>query len=126
MADVWAEFPTHKIQRSSSVFRGKVDLMLPNLLQVSLSRKYSKYFIKVNQFMLEDVMKKAFRSLKINFRRMAVFKERVQFKFVRKAFKGLRQVVRGSALMRVFIERSDQVRRVKVKKNILYALRSAV
>lgn len=76
MADVWAEFPTHKIQRSSSVFRGKVDLVLPNLLQVSLSKKYSKYFIKVNQFMLEDVMKKAFRSLKINFRRMVVFKER--------------------------------------------------
>ena len=68
MADVWAEFPTHKISKSSRVFRGKVDLILPNYLQVSFSKKYSQYFIKCNQFMLEDIIRKAFRSLKVNYR----------------------------------------------------------
>lgn len=90
MADVWAEFPTHKIRRSSLVYRGRVDLLLPNFLQVSLSKKYSHFFIQVNQFLMQDLLFKAFRSLKLNKLSIKMFKERILFKFKRKMLKGLR------------------------------------
>ena len=60
MQQVWEEFPNQKIGRIAEVANGRVDLVLPNYLKVSKSEKYSKFFIKVNQYMLEDIKAKAF------------------------------------------------------------------
>ena len=60
MQEVWEEFPRQKMERIAEVANGRVDLVLPNYLKVSKSEKYSKFFIKVNEYMLEDIKAKAF------------------------------------------------------------------
>jgi len=64
MTDVWRDFPNQKLSRCEEVHQGRIELQLPNYLQVSKSEKYHSFFIQANRLLLVDLQIKALRSLK--------------------------------------------------------------
>ena len=113
MAEVWQEFPESKW----------IGTVLPNYLQVSKSKKYKQFFIKVNQYILEDFKVNAFRSLKKNVQTMKNFRKATKSRFLEKVFKNFRSAIMSQNLMQRYFERSDQVRRVRFLKEVMWGLR---
>ena len=53
MSEVWREFPNQKIIKCKEVYNERVELPLPNYLQVSKQDRYCDFFVKSNITLLK-------------------------------------------------------------------------
>lgn len=108
MAGVWEDFPGHKIGFVPQIQNGRIEALLPNFLAVSRNKRLQSFFVQANNFMAQDLVRAAFRSLNTNRRRMKRFRAKRTMRMTKQIFMAVKQILQSEALFRKFVKMLDR------------------
>ena len=117
LAKLWLEY-SFRNERCQNY-----DELLPEYICISKSKKYLQFHQHSKTILLKHIFKVAFKSLKLNYENSVHVRNLMHYRNLRKWFIKLRNGTMSSKLLGRFIERSDQVRNIRLMKSVLHGLK---